>query len=344
MAKSFDINTSSYDGELALPYIAPAILAAETIATGAVTVHQNVKYKAVLKKLSNAAEIVKANDCSFTGVANDLDLDEVVLQVTELMVNQELCKKDFRADYEALQTGRGLLNDRIPPNFETFLLQFLGRKVAENIEKSIWGGNFDPTDSTLTGGGEITTSFDGLFHHIVDGAASLGNDDQVAGAFASGNVLARLDGVVNDAPATVQNDSRAVIYMSRKTGFILQRALGGFVDRSTVAPVTTAGDDIAGNQSAAQGIASPEFLTGGLTSQYMGIPIVMLPGCPNDTMLYTNPENLHFGCDLTTDQTNARVVDMSLTDGSDNVRVAMRFSGGTQIASLADISVARRTS
>jgi hypothetical protein len=333
MAKSFDINTSSYDGELALPYIAPAILAAETIATGAVTIHQNVKYKAVLKKLSNNAEIVKANDCSFTGVAGDLDLDEVVLQVTELMVNQELCKKDFRADWEALQTGRGLLNDRIPPNFETFLLQFLGRKVAENIEKSIWGGNFDPTDSSLTGGGEITTSFDGLYHHIVDGAASLGNDDQVANAIDSTNVLARLDGVVNGAPATVQNDSRAVIYMSRKTGFLLQRALGGFVDRV-----------VASEGSAAQGIASPEFLTSGLTSQYMGIPIVMLPGCPNDTMLYTNPENLHFGCDLTTDQTNARVVDMSLTDGSDNVRVAMRFSGGTQIASLADISVCRRTS
>lgn len=333
MAKSFDINSTSYDGELALPYIAPAILAAETIATGAVTVHQNVKFKAVLKKLSANTEIVKANDCSFTGVNGDLDLDEVVLAVTELMVNQELCKKDFRADYEAAATGRGLLNDRIPPNFETYLLQFLGRKVAENIEKSIWGGNFSPTDSVVDGTGAITTSFDGLYHHIVDGASSLGNDDQVALAFTQLNVLDRLDGVVNDAPATVQNDSAAVIYMSRKTGFILQRALGGFVDRV-----------VAGEGSAAQGIASPEFLTGGLSSQYMGIPIVMLPGCPDDTMLYTNPENLHFGCDLTTDQTNARVIDMSLTDGSDNVRVGMRFSGGTQVASLADISVCRRTS
>ena len=337
MAKSFDINTTSYDGELALPYIAPAILAAETIATGAVTVHQNVKFKAVLKKLSANTEIVKANDCSFTGVSGDLDLDEVVLAVTELMVNQELCKKDFRADYEAAATGRGLLNDRIPPNFETYLLQFLGRKVAENIEKSIWGGNFSPTDSEVDGTGAVTTSFDGLYHHIVDGAASLGNDDQVAGAFTANDnnttgVLTHLDNVVNDAPATVQNDSNAVLYMSRKTGFLLQRALGGFVDRV-----------VANEGSAAQGIASPEFLTGGLSSQYMGIPIVMLPGCPDDTMLYTNPENLHFGCDLTTDQTNARVIDMSLTDGSDNVRVGMRFSGGTQVASLADISVARRT-
>ena len=29
---------------------------------------------------------------------------------------------------------------------------------------------------------------------------------------------------------------------------------------------------------------------------------------------------------------------MTLTDASDNVRVAMRFSGGTQIGSLADVS------
>lgn len=49
MAKSLDINSSSYAGELALPYIAPAILSADTIANGYITVHENVKFKAVLK-------------------------------------------------------------------------------------------------------------------------------------------------------------------------------------------------------------------------------------------------------------------------------------------------------
>ena len=138
MAKSLDINSSSYAGELALPYIAPAILAADTIANGYVTVHENVKFKAVLKKLSNASEIIDAYGCDFSANAGDLDLDEVVLTPTELKVNQELCKGDFRSDWEAMATGRTLMGDRLPPNFEAFLLQFLAGKVSEGVERAIW--------------------------------------------------------------------------------------------------------------------------------------------------------------------------------------------------------------
>ena len=77
---SFDINSSSYAGELALPYIAPAILAADTITNGFVTVHENIKFKAVMKKLSNNSAIVRAASCDFDSVSGELDLDEVGLQ------------------------------------------------------------------------------------------------------------------------------------------------------------------------------------------------------------------------------------------------------------------------
>ena len=337
MAKSFDINSSSYAGELALPYIAPAILSANTVANNLITIHNNVKFKAVLKKLSNAAEIVDTASCDFTATAADLDLDEIVLAVTELQVNQELCKKDFRSDWEALQTGASLLGDRVPPNFETFLLQFLAGKVQENIEKSIWGGNFSPTDSVVNGTGAVTTSFDGLLHHIVDGASSLGNDDQVAGAISAANVLARLDAVVSDAPSAVLNNGNSRIYMSRKSAFLLQRALGGVVDR--VENVTSEG-----SASAATAPAQGGLLMAGMPGQYMGFPIVVPMGCPDDVILFADPANLHFGNNLYTDQIEARVVDMALTDASDNVRVAMRFNGGTQVGHLGDISVMRRTS
>jgi len=334
--KSFDINSSSYEGELALPYIAPAILAADTIANGFVTVHENIKFKAVMKKLSNASAIVRAASCDFDTVGGELDLNEVVLSVTELQAAEQLCKKDFRSDWEAMQTGRGLINGRIPPNFETFLLQFLAAKVQEDIEKSIWAGNFSPTDSVVDGTGATTTSFDGIFHHLVDGTP--GNDVECAGAFtADGHgttgVLTHLDSVVNDAPSVVQNDSNACLYMSRKTGFLLQRALGGFITN-----IGTPADQAVGQTGAGA------YLNSGMQANYMGITIKMPAGCPDDAILYANKENLHFGCDLATDQIEAKVVDMSLTDASDNVRVAMRFSGGTQVGHVADTSVARRTS
>lgn len=319
--QSLNINSSSYAGELALPYIAPAILSANTIADNLIEIHNNVKYKAVLKKLSNAAEIIDAATCDFDTTAGDLDLDEVVLTITELQVNQQLCKKDFRQDWEALQTGASLLGDRLPPNFETFLLQFLAAKVQEGIEKSIWQGNFNNANGTGTAN---TLPFDGLFHRAVD--STLGNEDSAAGANTAGNILGRVDAMVTDAPSAVLNASDSVIYMSRKAQYLFQRALGGIITTSGAAPTD-------GN-----------ILTGVTPSQYMGIPIVTPMGMPDDAMMFTPKSNLHFGCNLYTDQIEAKVVDMSLTDASDNVRVAMRFSGGVQIGTPGDVSIFRRSS
>lgn len=318
MAKSLDINSSSYAGELALPYIAPAILSADTIANGYITVHENVKFKAVLKKLSNAAEIIDAYGCDFSANANDLDLDEVVLTPTELKVNQELCKGDFRSDWEALQTGRSLMGDRLPPNFETFLLQFLAGKVSEGVERAIWQGNFNATTGAATGG--IAPHFDGIWHLVKDGNASLAHSEDFADAIDAADVLGRVDAVVAGGSSAVLNNSDAKIFMSRKTLYLFQRALGGTITTSGAAP-TQGG-----------------ILTGVVPTSYMGYEIIAPSGFPNDCILFTTIDNLHFGCNLATDQIEATLVDMTLTDASDNVRVAMRFSGGTQIGNLADVS------
>lgn len=328
MAQSLNINSSSYAGELALPYIAPAILAADTITNGYITVHQNVKYKAVLKKLSNAASVIDAAACSFVGVADDLDLDEVVLTPTELKVNQELCKQDFRSDWEAMQTGASLMGDRLPPNFETFLLQFLAGKVSEGIEQAIWQGNFDPATGAASGG--IATYFDGIFHHIVDGVASVATNTTLAAITAS-NVLGYVDTVVAGGSNAVLNSSDSKIFMSRKTLYLFQRALGGTI--TTIAGTTSTSD------SSATAPAQGGILMGDVPVSYLGFQIIAPAGFPNDALIFGQIENLHFGCNLITDAIETTVVDMTLTDASDNVRVAMRFNGGTQVGNLGDLSV-----
>lgn len=323
MAQSVDINSSSYAGELALPYISPAILAADSIANGYVTLKDNVKYRAVMKKLSGGT--IAAASCDFTPTAGSMDLDEVVLQVTDLMVNEELCKKDFRRDWEALQTGRGFINDQLPPNFESFLLLYLAGKVSENIEYNIWQGNYDFTD-----GGAVGTTydaFDGILNRIVAGTP--GYENTAAGAFTADDnvttgILTKLDAVVANAPDAIQNSANAVIMMSRKSLFLLQRAMAGII-------TTTGG-------------VSPTFVGDPRPTQYLGYPIVVPAGFPNDTIVLGEVANLFFGTDTVNDFNQATVVDMTLTDGSDNVRVAMRFTGGTQIGHLGDIAVARRSS
>jgi hypothetical protein len=54
------------------------------------------------------------------------------------------------------------------------------------------------------------------------------------------------------------------------------------------------------------------------------------------TIVAAQPSNLFVGVDANSDFAEVRVVDMTLTDASDNVRMAMRYRVGVQIGILAD--------
>ena len=54
-------------------------------------------------------------------------------------------------------------------------------------------------------------------------------------------------------------------------------------------------------------------------------------------MLAGQKSNLFFGTDLISDTTEIRMLDMSQLDGSDNIRVVAKFTGGTQHAQGSDI-------
>jgi hypothetical protein len=47
--------------------------------------------------------------------------------------------------------------------------------------------------------------------------------------------------------------------------------------------------------------------------------------------------NLFFGTSLVSDLSEVAVIDMSQTDGSQNIRVVMRFTSGVQYAQVSDI-------
>ena len=93
MAQSLDINSSTYAGELSLPYVRAAVLAADSVANGYITLKDGIKYKAVLKKLTGGT--IVANSCDFSATEGSLDLDEVLITTTELAIMEEICKKDF---------------------------------------------------------------------------------------------------------------------------------------------------------------------------------------------------------------------------------------------------------
>jgi hypothetical protein len=331
------IGTGSYAGEAARPYVAAAILSADTIANNYVSVLQNVHSVAQLRKFSGVS--IAAQTCAFTpGASNELTLASVALTTSPLQINEQVCNKDLRATWEGMQMNGQ--NSAAPADFTTYVAQYVAAKTAEAIEINLWGGNFDPSDSSLTGGGILGGSFDGLWHHIVDAEATLGYDAEVAGAFtadadATTGILTHLQDVVNNAPSEIQADANAVIYLSRKSLFLLQRAMAGTSIFQANASDTT------GYAAAAY---SPTFVGEARPLTYMGFPIVAASGCPNDTVLFCNPNQLYFGTDLLTDHINASILNLRDVTGDDVTRVIMQFSGGTQIVDAGSLAVARRTS
>lgn len=308
MADSLTINSSSYNGELALPYINAAILSGDTLAKGYVTLKEGVKYKAVLKKLSNAASLVQSASCDFSQQGS-LNLDESVLTVTDLKVNLELCKKEFASDWEAAATGRGFINDVVPSNFADFLIGYAAGKVAETIEYTIWQGD--------TGG--TYASFDGFEKKINATAGTYYNATWSAGAMAVGTVINNLNQLINNLPPALIGSPDTKLYMNRATAQFYRQAV------------------------AAQGYMQMFSAADEFNLQFNGYDIYVCPGMSAGTVIAAQPSNLFVGVDANSDFAEVKVVDMSLTDASDNVRMAMRFRTGVQVGVYQDVAFGSNT-
>lgn len=287
--------TTTYAGEFAGKYISAALLSGNTIANGGITVKPNVKYKEVVKKVATSGLIGNAS-CDFTD-AGSLTLTERILQPEEFQVNLELCKKDFRSDWEAVQMGYSAY-DNLPPKFADFLIGHVAAKVAEKTEQNIWQG----TDATA---GE----FDGLATLL---AADSDVVDVTGTTVTSANVIAEIQKVVDAIPNTVYGKEDLRIYISTNIAkaYVSAQAALGYRDL---------------------------YHVGKTEMNFQGIPLFVAQGLADNDMVAAETSNLYFGTGLLSDHNEVKVIDMADLDGSQNVRVVMRFTAGVQYGIGGDI-------
>jgi len=287
--------TTTYAGEFAGKYISAALLSGNTIANGGITVKPNVKFKEVVKKVATSGLIANAS-CDFTD-AGSLTLTERILQPEEFQVNLELCKKDFRSDWEAVQMGYSAY-DNLPPKFADFLIGHVAAKVAEKTEQNIWQG----TDATA---GE----FDGLATLL---AADSDVVDVTGTTVTSANVIAEIQKVVDAIPNTVygKEDLRIYISTSIAKAYVSAQAALGYRDL---------------------------YHVGKTEMNFQGIPLFIAQGLDTNDMVAAETSNLYFGTGLLSDHNEVKVIDMADLDGSQNVRVIMRFTAGVQYGIGGDI-------
>jgi len=304
--------TTTYAGEFAGKYIAAALLSSKTLEDGAVEIKPNVKYKEVIKKVATDSNVIKDATCDFADTAT-VTLTERILQPEEFQVNLEFCKKDFRSDWEAVQMGYSAF-DNLPPSFSDFIIGHVAGLVAEKNETNIWGG------VNATAG-----EFDGF---TVLMAADSDVNDAANGSetsFTSSNIVSLLENVVDALPSAVYGKEDLTIYVPTNAFQAYVRSLGGF----------------GASGLGAQGVDNKGSLwyNMGNALSFDGIKVQLTPGMPTDHIVAAQKSNLYFGTGLLSDHNEVKLIDMADIDGSQNVRIVMRFTAGVQYGIGSDISL-----
>ena len=285
--------TTTYAGEFAGKYISAALLSANTIEKGGIEVKPNVKYKEVIKKIATDA-LLKNATCDFDATST-VTLTERILQPEEFQVNLQLCKKDFRSDWDAISMGYSAF-DSLPPSFADFLIGHVAAKVAEKMENNIWKG-VNATAGEFDGLGTLATA-DAT---VIDVAGT---------TVTAANVIAELGKVVDAIPAALYGKEDLSIYVSQNVYRAYVRALGGFGADGLGAN----GYDGKGNNQSFGDV------------YFDGVKVFVANGLANNYMMAAQKSNLYFATGLLNDQNEVKIIDMADIDGSQNVRVVMRMT------------------
>lgn len=299
------ITSSSYSGQFASKYLAASLLSAKTLDDAAITILPNVKYKAAMK-VGAFSNLVRSADCDFDSSTSGLTLTEKVITPAELQVNLQICKKELHADWEAAQMGFSAF-DNLPPLFSDFVIARVAAEVASATETSIWSG--------AAGEG----NFDGFI--TLANAGGSGVVSVTAGTVTAANVIAELGKIVDAIPSGVYGADDLYIYVSQNIYRAYIRALGGF----GASGLGANGYENRGNNQSLDNLF------------FDGVRIYPSSGFGDNQAIAARSSNLFFATGLLNDRNEVKVIDMSDIDGSQNVRVVMRYTAGCQIGIGEDV-------
>jgi len=299
--------TTTYAGEFSGKYIAAALLSAPTLEKGGFTIHPNVKFKEVIQRVATD-DIIKNATCDFDATST-VTLTERILQPEEFQVNLELCKKTFHSTWQAAEMGFSAF-DVMPKSFVDFLIGHVSEKVSSAMETTIW-----------TGVNATAGQFDGISTQIAADALLPSAQEVTGTTVTAANVITELGKLVDAIPARLYGHPDLKLYVSQNIYKAYVRALGGF---------------------GASGLGANGYDNKG-TNQvlgdvfYDGVPVFMANGMAANTAIATPSSNLHFATGLLNDMNEVKVLDMSDIDGSQNVRVIMRFTADAKYGFASDM-------
>lgn len=317
---------TTYAGVHAAPFIAPALKLAETLQKGFVRQIDGIQNKAVISSLSSSG-VIQAANCDWND--NDsLTLGERVLTLTDLAVMEELCRGTLLPTWAGMTGARETMTAG-SPEFVNFSMATVAGYAAQGVEVGIWQGSATYATGFLSNDGTFDNAGYRASILAAGGTEASPNTNEMVvtpDGFLAANILSTSAGAfaevynkcIGSCPA-ILNRTDVAFYCSPGTAGRYMQAL------------TTSGSY--------QGVNSLGTNQAFDALQYLGIPIHVCPGMFDEALVLTYEENLVVGSNLNTDYTTASYIDAWQYDGSDNVKIAMRFGLGCQVGLPGDVVV-----
>ena len=185
-------------------------------------------------------------------------------------------------------------------SFTDYLIGLVGANVAASREVVIWSGA--TASAGHFNGLEVTLALD----------AALPTGQEVGGTtVTASNVVVEIAKVLDAAPSGLYSSD-------------------GFAIRIPTA--------IARHYIQAQAALGAADLYNERKAQmtFLGVPLIVCPGMTDDVMVATKGDNFFYGLSDYSDSAEINVLDMKDLDGSDNVRISMKWSDGVQYGNITD--------
>lgn len=301
--------TTTYAGADAKKFVSAALLMGTSIQNNLITVLPNLQgNKQIMHKLALNG-IVKNATCDFDPTST-ITQTERILTLEEFQVNLQICKTAYFNTWQSAEMGASA-HSVLPKSFADYLLGLIADKVSASVETTIWSG------VNATAG-----QWDG-FETLLAADANLPSANEVGGTtVTASNVIEEMNKIYTAIPAALFGHPDLKIYVAQNIMKAYVAALGGF----SVAATSNNGINNGGTM----------WYAGGQVT-FNGVPVVMVNGMTANVAICTTSDNLFFGTKLLSDFNEAKILDMSPLDGSQNVRIVYRFVAGCQYAVVEDI-------
>lgn len=284
------VSQSNYSGREAGAIIGKMFKEANTLSNNLVTVIENVNYKLNLRKIELTGGR-RAYTCGFVP-AGSITLSEKVLEPTKMKDDFEVCKEDFRNQWNDGDLGASAWNDGdMKPIMDAILAEKLAQE-AEAFEDMIWNGSVANTSPQEFDG--FLTQFD-LDVDII----------RVAGTtITEANVLTEMKKAVAAIPVALKNSPNLKIAVSSNVAQFY------YFDLIT------------------KGIGNGLGGDANTTMRFGKYALVEVNGLPDNTIVIFEPKNLVFATGLQNDLNDIRLVDSDATHLDGKIIGSMVYNAG----------------